>query len=85
MRIVVLDWRKTLRSTIERRFAYVLTLALSLPGLIASGGTSELAAVMFVWSALALLFGFRTPGVPRSTASRSRRRPPRPLGPASTM
>ncbi len=47
-----------------------MTLILSLPGLIASGGSNEAAVAMFVWSALAIVAGSRAPSIPRMTIRR---------------
>jgi hypothetical protein len=82
-RAVALDRHEPLRSAIEARIAYLTTLVLSLPGLIASAGTDHAAVAMFVCSVIALMFARSIERIPHAAVTRGARlRTPRRLAPA---
>jgi hypothetical protein len=58
---------------IGRRSAYLIMFLLTAPRVIASAGTNHPAVVMFVWSALALLFASKHRRIPRAIVRRPRR------------
>jgi len=68
--VVALGRRKRLWFTLEHRITYVVMLLLSLPHLIASAGASSTAAVVFVYSALALLLPPQRRRTPQPKLSR---------------
>ena len=51
-----------------RRMVHLLMFLLALPRVIASAGHNDAAAVVLVWSALALVSAARTPRIPRARA-----------------